>query len=61
MTGFAHSRHDDAAAAVKTNAAGARKIGPQARYLGAQTVDLDGERLASEIDEPFVGKHGIHA
>jgi hypothetical protein len=29
--------------------------------LGAQTVDLDAERLASEIDEAFVGEHGIHA
>ena len=56
MAGFAHARHDDAAAAVKTNAAGACKIRPQARQLRAQSVDFDGERLAAEFDEILVGE-----
>jgi hypothetical protein len=29
--------------------------------LRAQAVDLDGERLAAEIDEAFVGELEIHA
>ena len=60
MAGFAHAGHDDAAPAVKTNAAGACKIRPQTRQLRAQSVDFDVERLAAEIDEIFVGVVGIH-
>ena len=45
---------DDASPAGKTNPAGARKLRPQAGQLGAQAVDLDGERLAAEIDEALV-------
>jgi len=61
MTGLAHPRDHDASTAIETNAAGARKIRPQARQLRTQTVDLDGERLAAEIDEAFVGELEIHA
>src|SRR6202035_223985 len=61
MTGLAHARDDDAAPAVKTNAAGACKIRPETRQLRAQSVDLDGKRLASEVDEVLVGVVGIHS
>src|SRR5271167_4054248 len=60
MAGFSHSRHDDAAAAVKTNAAGACKIRPQTRQLRAQSVDFDLQRLAAEVDEIFVGVVEMH-
>ena len=60
VAGLAHAGHDDAATAVKTNAAGACKLRPQARQLRAQTVDLDAERLAAEFDEVFVGELEIH-
>ena len=61
MAGFAHAGDHDAPAAVETNAAGACKLRPQARQLRAQAVDLDGERLAAEIDEAVVGELEIHA
>ncbi len=60
MAGFTHAHHHDAAAAVKTNAAGTCKIRPQARQLRAHAVDLDVERLAAEFDEICVGEVGSH-
>ena len=51
VAGFAHAGHDHPAAAAKTNAAGARKIRPEARQLRLQAFDLDGQRLATEIDQ----------
>ena len=60
MTGLAHAGDDDAAPAVKTNAAGACKIRPEAGQLRPQPVDFNGERLATEFDQARVGEVGIH-
>ena len=57
---FAHSGHDNSPAAGKTNAAGTCKLPPQAGQLRAQTVDLDGERLAAEIDEARIRVVEVH-
>ncbi len=51
MAGLAHAGDHDTPPAVKTNPAGACKIPSQAGQLRAQAVDLDGERLAAELDE----------
>jgi hypothetical protein len=60
MPRFAHAGDHHAPAAVKTNPTGTCKLSSQAGDLGSQALDFDVERLASEIDEPFVRIVRIH-
>ena len=60
MPRFAHSRDDDAAAAVKTNPASECKLVSQAGQLRAQAVDFDGERGAPELDEALIRVVKVH-
>jgi hypothetical protein len=61
MPRFPHARDDDPAAAVETNAAGARKIRAQSGQLRLQALDFDGERSACGRDQAFVRKSAFHA
>src|SRR4030081_2908173 len=60
VAGLSHAGDDDAAPAVKTNAAGTCKIRPEAGQLSPQPVDFNVERLAAEFDQARVGEVGIH-
>ena len=54
---LSHAGDDDSPTTLQAYPAGAREIRAEARQLGPQTVDLDGECLAAESHQGFVREY----